>query len=345
MAGEWEPETNLREIRNETLARLLSAPGRCAVYGTGAAAAGVLGKLSRIGLKPHALLDADRTGELHGLEILAPEAALGGLDLVITASPFARDATARLRADGFEGAVIDLGSADRFRHHYDVTRIEAEAEAIAFARSLLMDDGSRHVFDSVLAHRRSLDPGELPPESPRGANAVGRDGERVLDVGGRDEEAVLETAQALGPHGHLHVFETDRGVRIALRDALAGSALGGRVTVHALEDGAGDPQKIALDDEDAPVSRTLDEFVRDSAAGRVDRIRLAAGPGQQAALDGAAAVIAERRPALVVALAHRPDDLWQLPIRIKEQVPAYRLHLAHHTQSLDGTVCYATPPG
>ena len=166
------------------------------------------------------------------------EAADVGLDAVVTASMYAREMTAQLRGDGFEGPVIDLTVAHqpRWSFHYDVAQLDEASDAIGFARSLLQDDGSREVFDGALAHRRSLDPGDLPPPSPpyRHPAVPVVEGECILDVGAFDGETALEYAEAVGPRGHVHAFEPARENRAALESALAANPLGGRVTAHAL---------------------------------------------------------------------------------------------------------------
>ncbi|HKJ24070.1 MAG TPA: hypothetical protein VKB65_04555 [Myxococcota bacterium] len=340
----------MRDLRNETLARFLASPGRFAVYGAGDTGESVVRALGECGLKPSALLDSYVTGERLGLAILPPEEALG-LDAVVTAGRHARDMTVQLRADGFEGPVLDLTALHRAPPpaHFDEARLDAAADAIGFARSLIEDDGSRAVFDAVLRHRRSLDPGELPPAPPHpGHPAVPvRDGEWVIDVGS-DEAARLELAEAVGPLGRVLVLEPSPARREALAAAAAMSAVGARIAIHALGCGAAclPPDE---GDEDAVAVVTVDEFVWETTSGRVDRVRFArdgaeATPSAREVVNGASATLSEHRPCLEIDLSGAADDLWEVPIRLKERLPSYRVHLAHHSQGLGGTVAYARAP-
>jgi hypothetical protein len=239
--------------------------------------------------------------------------------------------------------VLDLSALARGGRagHYDLHALESAADAIAFARSLLCDDGSRERFDAVLAHRASLDPGDLPPAAPPLARPEA--GDRALLSGAGDPEATLACAEAVGALGCVHAFEPDERARRELRAALEASPLGARVTVHRAACGrSGRGRPAAEDETGAPRSVVgLDEFVWEELSGRVDWIQLSAGRSQQDVLEGARASLRERRPRLSVDVHHRPEDLWQLPIRLREIVPAYRLQLGHHSQGLDGTVCYA----
>jgi hypothetical protein len=332
----------MHQLRNQTLSRFLDSPGRFAIFGSDATGESVFDALADAGLKPAFFLDLDRTGELRGLEVLEPEAALD-LDAVVTAGAAARDMTVQLRADGFEGAVLDLTDVHRAggAAYHDEALIDAAADTIGFARSLLQDDGSREIFDAVLAYRRSLDPGELPPAPPGAGHPAlpVAEGEWVVDLGS-DPEALLALAEAVGPLGRVHALSPDPDARCTLEDAAAGSALGGRLSVHAL----GRRRRDASDDDDAtPRLASVDDFVWEVTAGRIDRLRVLA-PSPHAMLGGASATLAERRPRLVVALAARPADLWELPIQLKERCPGYRLHLGHDGPGATATRLYGRPP-
>lgn len=342
----------MQVLRNQTLERFLTSPGRFAVYGAGRTGESVVRALGECGLKPSAFLDSFETGERLGLAILPPEEALS-LDAVVIAGRHARDMTVQLRADGFEGPVLDLTAVHREPSpHFDEGRLDAAGDAIVFARSLIEDDGSREVFDGLLRHRRSLDPGDLPPASPHAGHPAVPivDGEWVLDLGS-DEEARLELAEAVGPLGRVHAFEPHGARREALASAVAASAVGARIVIHPLGCGAR-CRGPGNGDEDAAATVTVDEFVWETTCGRVDRVRVATGESPsvasgataRAVLDGASATLGEHRPRLEIDLSGAPDDLWEIPIRLKEWLPSYRLHLAHHSQGIARTVAYARAP-
>jgi len=353
----------MRSIRNERLARFLAAPGRLGVYGTGAGGVVVAEALAALGIKAQVFIDSYRTGEFRGLEIVGPEhAAEAGLDAVVTASMYARDMTAQLRGDGFEGPVLDLTVAHqpRWSGHFDEPAIDAAGDEIAFARSLLQDDGSRELFDAVLTHRRTLDPGDLPPATPayRHPAVPVNDGEWILDVGAFDGETALAYAEAVGPLGRVHAFEPARENLETLEAAVATHPAGARVFVHpvgcwkhsgelSLRTQGSVPSQfqVACDGDEHIRVVSLDDFVGGQTAGRADWIKLDVEGAEHEALEGARRLLGERPPKLAICIYHRPRDLWELPIQLKETVPGYRLHLGHHSQNLYDTVCYARPPG
>jgi hypothetical protein len=59
------------------------------------------------------------------------------------------------------------------------------------------------------------------------------------------------------------------------------------------------------------------------------------------ALRGAKNTIMKHRPKLAVCIYHKPTDLWEIPLYLKELVLDYKLHLRHHSGFLNETVCYA----
>ena len=361
---------SLRDVRNAALTRFLEAPGRFAVFGTGAGGEAVAEALAALGLKPEAFVDSYREGRFRGARILGPEeAAAVGFETIVTASMYAREMTAQLRGDGYEGPVLDgtVVCDPRWSGHFDETVYDDARDEISFARSLIQPE-SRAIFDAVLAHRRSLDPGDLPPPTPpyRHPEVPVLPGERIFDGGAFDGETSLDYAEAVGSEGRVHAFEPASENLERLREAVAQHPHGARVSVEPVgcwnrtgeirlaTDGAPSQFRVTTaeanaDGESAPGTEAirvvaLDEFAWEQTAGRVDWIKLDVEGAEREALAGAKALLTERTPKLAICIYHRPSDLWELPILLKETVPGYRLHLGHHSQNLYDTVCYARPP-
>lgn len=62
---------------------------------------------------------------------------------------------------------------------------------------------------------------------------------------------------------------------------------------------------------------------------------------ERQALRGAVKTIQSHRPRLAISIYHKPQDLLQIPIFIKEINPSYRLYLRHYSNSFTETICYA----
>ena len=59
------------------------------------------------------------------------------------------------------------------------------------------------------------------------------------------------------------------------------------------------------------------------------------------ALRGAADIIHKQKPKLAISMYHKLEDLWTLPLYIKELNPGYKLYLRTHTWLDQDIVCYA----
>ena len=73
--------------------------------------------------------------------------------------------------------------------------------------------------------------------------------------------------------------------------------------------------------------RSLDSFVKDE---RITYIKYDVEGSESEALDGSKTVIQRDKPKLLVSLYHRTEDMFALPLKVKELNPAYRLYLRQH---------------
>lgn len=96
------------------------------------------------------------------------------------------------------------------------------------------------------------------------------------------------------------------------------------------EDGGINVEVVALDDIIAP-----DE--------KVTFIKMDVEGAELESLKGAERTIRRCRPKLAVCIYHKHEDMYEIPLYIKELVPEYRLYVRHHSNSASETVLYAMP--
>ena len=70
-------------------------------------------------------------------------------------------------------------------------------------------------------------------------------------------------------------------------------------------------------------------------------IKLDIEGSEKEALIGAKKTINKNKPKLAICVYHKPEDIWMLPLFMKELNPNYRFYLRHHSDFLYDTVCYA----
>ncbi len=59
------------------------------------------------------------------------------------------------------------------------------------------------------------------------------------------------------------------------------------------------------------------------------------------ALMGARQTILKHKPKLAICLYHKPEDILEIPLYIKELLPEYKIYIRHHTSDWHDTVLYA----
>ena len=59
------------------------------------------------------------------------------------------------------------------------------------------------------------------------------------------------------------------------------------------------------------------------------------------ALEGGRKIIGSYLPKLAICIYHKPEDLWKIPLFIKNNWNDYKIYIRHHTELMTETVCYA----
>lgn len=124
--------------------------------------------------------------------------------------------------------------------------------------------------------------------------------------------------------------------RVSLRAEAVG-ARRGRVRFNATGTAAA---AVGMGDAEVPVV-ALDEAL---VGEEVTFLKMDIAGAEIDALQGAGALIRERRPVLAICAYHLQDHLWRVPLTIREIAPDYRLFLRAHNREGYDLVCYAVPP-
>lgn len=79
------------------------------------------------------------------------------------------------------------------------------------------------------------------------------------------------------------------------------------------------------------------------AGDRVTTIKMDVEGAEMESLKGARRTIQRDKPKLAICIYHKPEDIVEIPLYIKELVPEYKLYIRHHSSGSDETVLYAMP--
>lgn len=86
----------------------------------------------------------------------------------------------------------------------------------------------------------------------------------------------------------------------------------------------------------------IDEVIAEGD--KVTFIKMDVEGAELESLKGAEKTIRRDKPKLAICIYHKPEDMWTIPLYIKELVPEYRLYIRHHTIDEIETVLYAVMP-
>lgn len=83
---------------------------------------------------------------------------------------------------------------------------------------------------------------------------------------------------------------------------------------------------------------SLDNILGDT---RVTFIKMDVEGAELKALEGARNIISKYKPKLTISLYHKREDIYKIPLLIKELVPEYRFYIRHYCNHWQETVLYA----
>lgn len=341
------------------------------LFGAGGAASWVLRGFRRAGIPVAGFLDdaAARIGTVSGLPVMSPDdprldSSVRGHSTVICAimNPAVEESAIERRLNGLGWSNVrpfgrfgreELQRSGRRCAMLDWTSLDSHQAELAEARSLLSDVQSRETFDAFTTFCKDLDDRGFPAISPhpyfpsdipRWPTAL-----RMIDCGAFDGDSVAEAIR----HGYTIEaslsFEPDPRNFAALARRLkaipgamawpcgvsdrtdtlrfdaqgdTGSALNSSGALHV--------QCVALDDVAPHFAPNL--------------IKLDIEGAEEAALRGAAGLLARFRPGLAVSVYHLPTDIWRIPTFLaKIYGTGADFLLRRHSRTIADTVLYVLP--
>jgi len=86
---------------------------------------------------------------------------------------------------------------------------------------------------------------------------------------------------------------------------------------------------------------SIDDYVTEAGIKRLDFIKMDIEGAELDALDGAYKTIQKFKPRLAISAYHKPNHLWEMPLKIKAISPDYELYFGHHSPVTWESVFYA----
>jgi FkbM family methyltransferase len=239
-------------------------------------------------------------------------------------------------------------------------KVYQDAQNVLRAEALWSDQASTDSYRSLIYWYATGDASHLPgrPQensyfpadifsiSPR---------EVLVDCGAYDGDTVRQATDLVGGAFHaIHAIEADPLSLQKLDMCLSGMAseIRSRIHVHSCAVGA-ERARVRFETTGTVDSKICDEGGVEVECVPLDElfaetpvtiIKMDIEGAEYDALRGAAKVIQRDEPILAICVYHTQNDIWRIPLLVREMLPEHRLYLRAYEGDGFQTVLYAVPP-
>ncbi len=239
-------------------------------------------------------------------------------------------------------------------------KLYQEADRVHAAAMLWSDEQSRGEYLSQIRWRALGDWGWLTgpdaeesyfPEnifqlSPREAfvDCGAFDGDTIqafLARSGEDFRSILAIEADALTFPRLTSYIEDLDPRIRMKTSALYCAVGAQRGLVSFQDTGSVDSQVAEAGTSIVECVPLDDLLEDRPG---SYIKMDIEGAEYDALIGGKNIIARDRPVLAVCVYHSPNDIWRLPLLIREIAPDYQFYLRLHEGDGWQTVAYAVPP-
>lgn len=240
----------------------------------------------------------------------------------------------------------------RLKRMHDRVYILNNIVRISDAYNLLEDEASRTTFRDVLRYRITGDDKFLKrnmvlPQYFCTDIFEFSDHEIFVDGGACQGDSVIDFMNFVdNKYDKIYAYEVNKNYYLAMEALFENSE------IQLFKKGLYSHETKLYFLESAHGSRVLEEPVSDesievtsideSIDGEVTFIKMDIEGSELKALEGATKTIQRCKPKLAICAYHKENDLWEVPLKIKEILPEYKIYMRQHYDVLDEeTVCYA----
>ena len=353
---------NFFSDRGIDITRFLSDQKQVILFGAGLAGENALKTLKKKGIQVLFFCDNDTNKHgkcIEGIKIYPPsQLKMNEHETVFISSDYFEEIGLQLKKFGIEefyyfGFCFDF---DRWYGHFDSLRLKEAAPRIKLAHDLFGDEASRSLFTSLVQFRYTLGSSggkRSAFEEYFHPDVDPKNGDTIIDGGAWTGDTAEAFCQALDGNCHIYSFEPEEHSYRNLQEKVSSRNLvesvypvnlglwSGTTTLRFDTSRTNSMQHKVSESGAGQVRVTsIDEFALDKNI-KVDLIKMDIEGSEIEALRGARKTIQTFGPRLQICSYHNFDDLWEIPILIKELFPDYRLYLGHHSQNLFDTIVYA----
>ena len=303
--------------------------------------------------------DPSKHGTLiDGVVVVSPDRLLQYKnDIVLISSDYSKEISSQL--EGLEikhyywfGFCFDF---DRWAGHFNSKRLRACLRRIAMAHDLFSDESSRSIFRAQIQFRYSMNPSSVivsdfeeyfhPFVKPL-------PGFTIIDGGAWVGDTALVFCKELNKKCCIYSFEPEDNNFLKLKEIVRSNhleenvfpvqmALWNSKTVLKLDLSANNSMQFQVSKNGSyqiPATN-IDTFAKEEDVD-INLIKMDIEGSEIEALHGAEDVIHKNNPLLQICSYHLFDDLWEIPLLIRDICPDAEIYLGHHSQHLFESIVY-----
>ncbi len=240
----------------------------------------------------------------------------------------------------------------RLRRQHNGLDILAKIMRISEAYNVLEDQESRQTFCDILRYRISgktafLERVYIPTQYFLDDIFEFSDCEVFVDGGAAQGDTVIKFMDVVNnQYKKIYAFEAKKSYCIGMEELFRGEDIeivrkglhSHEGTLYFCENEHGSyVTEKQISNQKIEVT-SIDSCIDDE----VTFIKLDIEGSELYALEGAKNVVQKYKPKLAICAYHLESDLWEVPLKIKELLPEYKIYMRHHYTAMDEeTVCYA----
>ena len=243
---------------------------------------------------------------------------------------------------------------------FDTVFYREHQEELSTVRSFLEDDLSRDTFDRVISYKLTgnyllLRPCEKPLEEMKTLLSP-QDGAGYIDLGAYNGDTVLSYTKMFPQIRSVVAVEPDKRnfrklsetVRSHFPSDVSDPSSGsfGKISVSCVRAlisdrdgtafaprnrGRGVHETGSSENGEELTAVSLVTLLQDQKAGL---IKMDVEGNERKAIEGGREILLRDKPDLIVSCYHRSEDLFSLPLLIREIVPEYKVYMRHHPHLL-----------
>jgi len=346
-----------------TKGRYMLQLGNVILFGTGGILKTAIQELTKMGISVKYLCDNNKKIQgsyINNIKVLSPdELSLYDFPVLIT-SMYALDISKQLKELNVREFYDFSYAFDylRWHGHFDIEKLEASQSEINHALNIITDPLSKDIFSGIVNYRKTANPLFLKPANYNDyfhPEVKPEQNENIIDGGAWHGDSSLEFSKKLSGNCKSYAFEPDLENFIELTKTVQNENIVD--SVHIVNKGLYDKKqtlffkKEATNDMQFQIQTepsehqvevtSIDQFVLENEITSIDFIKMDIEGSEVMALKGAKQTIEKYRPKLAICIYHEFDDLWKIPLLVKQLNPNYTLYVGHHSQNLLDTVLYA----